>query len=88
MDLPRKIRLSATRYNLAIRGTATIGNLFLRKPHGDNLNPGRGPARHAPRAPAGATLKVLPPKTRTKPKKDPPTVVPEFSSSSSNPKSI
>eukprot|EP00959_Pyramimonas_sp_CCMP1952_P436502 9140389-Pyramimonas_sp.AAC.1 len=81
-------RLSATEYNLAIRGKATSGNVFLRKPDGVDLDPNGGPVRYAPWAPTGATPKAHPPKTRTKSRTDQLIIVPESSSSSSDPKSF
>eukprot|EP00959_Pyramimonas_sp_CCMP1952_P231182 4832532-Pyramimonas_sp.AAC.1 len=65
-----------------MRGKATIGNMAFRKPDGEDLDPGRDPIRYDPWAPAGATPKIPPLKTRIRSKTDTLIDVPEYSSGS------
>eukprot|EP00959_Pyramimonas_sp_CCMP1952_P437037 9150671-Pyramimonas_sp.AAC.1 len=53
-------RRSATTYLLAGKHKTTIKNMAPRAPDGCDLNPGRGPMRCGPGAPAGATAKPAP----------------------------
>eukprot|EP00959_Pyramimonas_sp_CCMP1952_P175134 3659833-Pyramimonas_sp.AAC.1 len=60
-----KRRLSADKYDLTVRGKATIGNMAVRDPDGEGLNPGRGPVLYGPWMPAGATPKAPPSRPKT-----------------------